>query len=71
MAQAYPPDNALTMQGAPPPAAPKPAPFPYDVRLQADGSSVYFLKGSDVILAVNKIPKVAPALQPPPQQPMA
>ena len=57
-----------SMPAFPPPGAPmKP---PYEVVMQADGSSVYQVPPPmpgmpPVVIAVNKAPKVPPALQPP------
>lgn len=64
----------MTPDASMPPAAPASAvaqESPYSVKLQADGTSVYYLPGpkgdgsDDIVLGVNRAPKLPPALQPP------
>jgi len=69
-----PPQIGMPPQGAgAPPAGPAGIPqypLPLDVKLQADGSSIYLLKGSDIVLSRNEPPPIPKALQPPKQKPI-
>jgi len=64
-----PPPLGMPPQGAgAPPAGPvgiPPFPLPLEVKLQDDGSSIYLLKGSNIVLSRNEPPKIPKALQPP------
>lgn len=56
------PQQSAGLMGMPSPDAPSEP--PYDVKLQADGSSVYLTKTDPpVVIGINKPPKLPPALQ--------
>lgn len=56
------PQQAAGLMGMPSPDAPSEP--PYDVKLQPDGSSIYFTKTDPpVVIGVNKPPKLPAALQ--------
>jgi len=61
-----PPAGAAPMMPAP---APQPTPDQmFEVKLQSDGSSIYLLKGTDIVLGRNEPPKMPKSLQQPPVQ---